>query len=129
MSEAAAGTTGPVVEGIFVPQGSDGRTHLLVSRCPHCGARAFPARERCAGCSADGLSIEEAATSGAIVSWTTQPGSTPPRVIAQVRLDDGLVVQGVVQAGLETVAIDMPVHTVTMPLDAENGVTYAFAPV
>lgn len=115
---------------IFVPEGADGETHLLVSRCA-CGALAFPPRERCAACGNPVATVEEAPTNGIIFSWTTQPGSQPPRVVALVRLENGMVVQGFVDASVDSVTIDLPVRTIAVPFrpdDEESPLSYAFAP-
>jgi uncharacterized OB-fold protein len=118
----------PAVAGVFEPVGSDGRTHLLVSRCP-CGARRFPPRERCEACGQPISTMEEAAAAGTIYSWTTQPGTEPPRVVALVELDDGLRVQGFVEAAADEVGIGQRVRTVTVPFAERSGefVSYAFA--
>ena len=118
----------PVAEGVFVPAGSDGQAHLLVSRCS-CGAVAFPARKRCAACGIPIDAIEEAPTNGVIHTWTTQPGTQPARVVALIKLDSGLTVQGFVQDSAEGVSIDQRVRTVAVPFDqtGESGaLSYAF---
>jgi uncharacterized OB-fold protein len=122
----------PVVEGIFTPQGADGEVHLLCSRCV-CGALAFPQRERCAACSSTELTVVEAPAEGIIYSWTTTPGGNPPRVVAQVRLANGLMVQGYVAAEPGAVRIDQAVRTCLVPAgtgaDGEPLVSYAFEPI
>ncbi|MGD9935508.1 MAG: Zn-ribbon domain-containing OB-fold protein [Dehalococcoidia bacterium] len=118
----------PVAEGMFVPVGSDGQAHLLISRCS-CGAIAFPPRKRCAACGIPIETIEQAPTNGVIHTWTTQPGTQPPRVVALVKLDGGLTVQGFVDAPVDAVSIDQRVRTVAVPFDraAESGaLSYAF---
>lgn len=121
----------PVVDGVFVPEGRDGQVHLLVSRCS-CGAVAFPARKRCAACGSPVAAIEEAPSTGVIHTWTTQPGTQPPRVVALVKLDSGITVQGFVEAPPGGVSIDQRVQTVAVPFDRadESGpLSYAFKPL
>jgi len=121
----------PLVEGIFTPEGADGLTHLLTSRCA-CGAVAFPPRVRCAACSGTELTVTEAPNEGAIYSWTTGPGETP-RVVAQVVFEGGLMVQGYVTAPPADVRIGQRVRTEAVPAGwADDGtpvLSYAFAPV
>lgn len=113
-----------------MPAGADGTAHLLFSRCD-CGAKAFPARKRCAACSGTGVSIEEAPGEGLIYSWTTGPGETP-RVVAQVILANGLMVQGYVNAPPAAVRIEQRVRTVAVPAGwADDGtpvLSFAFSP-
>ena len=122
----------PVVEGLFTPRGADGRVHLLCSRCA-CGALAFPQRQRCAACSGTELTVVEAPAEGVIYSWTTAPGGNPPRVVAQVLLGNGLMVQGCVAAEPGAVQIDQAVRTCLVPAgygdDGEPLVSYAFESV
>lgn len=121
-----------VVEGIFTPHGADGLVHLLCSRCD-CGALAFPQRERCAACSGTDLTVVEAPAEGVIYSWTTTAGGNPPLVVAQVRLANGLIVQGYVTAEPGAVHIDQAVRTCLVPADfSDDGeplVSYAFEPI
>lgn len=122
----------PIVEGVFTPHGADGKVHLLCSRC-ECGALAFPARKRCAVCSSPNLTVVEAPSEGVIHSWTTTTFGDPPRVVAQVRLANGLMVQGYVSAAPGEVAIDQVVRTCLVPADyGDDGVpliSYAFEPI
>jgi uncharacterized OB-fold protein len=122
----------PVVEGVFTPRGADGLAHLLCSRCA-CGALAFPQRERCAACSGTDLTVVEAPAEGVIYSWTTTAGGDPPLVVAQVRLVNGLMVQGYVTVEPSAVHIDQAVRTCLVPADfSDDGeplLSYAFEPI
>ena len=121
-----------MVEGVFTPKGADGQAHLLCSQC-ECGALAFPARKRCAACSSPNLTLVEAPSEGVIYSWTTSPFGDSPRVAAQVRLANGLMVQGYVSAAPGDVQIDQAVRTCLVPADyGDDGVplvSYAFEPI
>jgi uncharacterized OB-fold protein len=71
---------------------------LLGSRCPTCGATAWPSRAVCHRCRA-GMEISTPlATTGQLLShttvWVERAHLTPPYVIGQVRLDDGTLLFG-----------------------------------
>jgi uncharacterized OB-fold protein len=128
----------PLLDEIFELSGADGQPHLLVSHCPHCGAFAFPARERCARCSARDLPREPAPGRGTLYTWTVirelgklREGFVP-YVIGQVDLAKGLRVMGIVKAAPETLSVGMPVRTALIGQgrdeDGTERVGYAFEP-
>jgi uncharacterized OB-fold protein len=122
----------PAVPGVFVAEGSDGQPHLLLSSCD-CGATAFPPRSRCQVCGKPVERTIEAPANGAVYSWTTQPGTKPPRVVALVKLDGGPTVQGFIDADAADVRIGQAVRTVVVPFpssaEGSEFSSYAFAPV
>ena len=71
---------------------------LLGSRCPGCGEHFYPPRYVCLNCYHEGLEEVALSTRGELYSFTIArvalPGTlmTPPYVIAQVRLTEGVQV-------------------------------------
>jgi len=119
--------------------GEDGRPHLLVSRCDECGARAFPARERCARCCGRRQSVMEAPAEGTLYTYTIvrelgkQREGFVPYALGQVDLADDLRIMGIILASPATVEIGMRLRTSLLPQgkDEEGNplVGYGFAPV
>jgi uncharacterized OB-fold protein len=115
-------------ESLVSAPAADGSVRLLLSRC-ECGAVAFPPRSRCAACSGTNISIVEAPGTGTVFSWTTMPGTEPPRVVGMVKLSDGAVVQGYIAAPRESMRVDLPVRSVAAPIPGSEDAGYAFEPI
>jgi uncharacterized protein len=113
-----------VVEGLFVePQEPDGRARLIGSRCPSCGESFFPRRHVCLRCYHEGLDDTEIGAHGTLWSYTEARQQSPaaviqvPYVIAQVKVDEGPVVQALLteregsglQVGMELELIVAPI--------------------
>ena len=117
----------------------DGLPHLMVSRCDDCGARAFPARERCARCSGLSLRLEEAPAEGTLHTYTVvrelgkQREGFVAYALGQVDLADDLRVMGIIMGNPESVEIGMRLSTGLLPQgkDEEGNpqVGYGFIPV
>lgn len=75
------------------PRYDRAQRRLVGSRCPACGAMAWPARAGCHGCGRPAPMETAFATSGQLRTFTTMwigPETIPaPYVIGQVRLDEG----------------------------------------
>ena len=111
----------PVAEGVF-REGADG-PRLIGSRCPACGSLAFPQADYChnPGC---GERAQEAllGPTGVIWSYTVLHYPPPeafqvadvPYAVAQVDLDEGIRVSGMVSAAgdLDSIEVGMPVDLV-----------------
>jgi uncharacterized OB-fold protein len=141
MSAAKANHKKPtaLLDDVLRVEGEDGRPHLLVSRCDECGARAFPARERCARCSGQSQSLLEAPAEGELYTYTVvrelgkQREGFVAYALGQVDLADDLRVMGIILADPESVEIGMRLSTSLLPQgkDEEGNpqVGYAFAPI
>ncbi len=141
MSTAEANEKKPkaLLDDVLRVEGEDGRPHLLVSCCDECGARAFPARERCARCCGQKQSLREAPADGTLYSYTVvrELGKLREGFVAyalgQVDLADDLRVMGIILGSPENVEIGMRLRTNLLPQgnDEEGSplVGYGFAPV
>ena len=112
---------------------------LLGSRCPQCGEHFYPPRYVCLNCFHEGLEEVALSTHGELYTFTIAraalPGTlmTPPYVIAQVRLPDGVsVATGLTDVDPETVRIGMPLELVVEKalVDSEGNdlMTFKFRP-
>jgi uncharacterized OB-fold protein len=76
--------------GVFNPNGPT----LFGSRCSACGALHHPPRDVCPECLSDSVERCSLACEGEIVALThirlKDPGLIEPRVVGEVRLDDGI---------------------------------------
>ena len=128
-----------LLDDVLRVEGEDGRPHLLVSCCDECGARAFPARERCARCGAQQQSLLEAPAEGTLYSYTVvrelgklREGFVPYALV-QVDLADDLRITGIILGSPESVKIGMRLCTGLLPQgkdeDGNPLFGYGFAPV
>jgi len=112
---------------------------LLGSRCPQCGEHFYPPRYVCLNCYHEGLEEVALSTSGELYSFTIArvalPGTlmTPPYVIAQVQLTEGVQVATVLtEIDPEAVRIGMPLELVVekASVDSEGNdvMTFKFRP-
>ena len=112
---------------------------LLGSRCPGCGEHFYPPRYVCLNCYYEGLKEVPLSTRGELYSFTIArvalPGTlmTPPYVIAQVRLTEGVQVATVLtDIDPETARIGMPLELVVekASVDSEGNdvMTFKFRP-
>ena len=112
---------------------------LLGSRCPQCGEHFYPPRYVCLNCYHEGLEEVALSTRGELYTFTIAraalPGTlmTPPYVIAQVRLPEGVSVATVLtDVDPETVRIGMPLELVVEKalVDSEGNdlMTFKFRP-
>lgn len=132
----------PLREGMFeMPESLEGKPRLYAQRCTACG-EVFNTTQRafCANCGKPALERVLLGTQGTIYTYTivhqALRGSlmTPPYVIAQIRMPEGVVVQ-TIMTGLEPaqVRIGMPVEIclkeVSQSEEGEPLVTYFFRPL
>jgi len=112
---------------------------LLGSRCPGCGEHFYPPRYVCLNCYHEGLEEVALSTRGELYSFTIArvalPGTlmTPPYVIAQVRLTEGVQVASVLtDIDPEAAHIGMPLELVVekASVDSEGNdvMTFKFRP-
>ena len=112
---------------------------LLGSRCQQCGEHFYPPRYVCLNCYHEGLEEVALSTRGELYTFTIAraalPGTlmTPPYVIAQVRLPEGVSVATVLtDVDPETVRIGMPLELVVekASVDSEGNdvMTFKFRP-
>ena len=131
LSDVQSPSPRPVRDGLFQfdpPQ-------LLGSRCSACGTAAFPARDFCPKCAADGPHQAVALSPrGTVFSYTVvhqAPAGRPtPYVLAYVDLPDQVRVMAQVDAPPGVMRIGMPVRLVLKPVGEDGGVPvigYAFA--
>ncbi len=96
---------------------ADGALHLLGMRCPHCGAKAFPARSVCHACGRDdGMETVELVPTGTLYSFAeihaAPKGFPTPYVIGFVDLDDGVRLLGQVEHRAAELGMDEKVQLV-----------------
>jgi uncharacterized OB-fold protein len=128
-----------LLDDVLRVAGADGHPHLLVSCCDECGARAFPARERCARCCGQKRSLQEAPAEGTLYTYTVvrelgkQREGFVAYALGQIDLADDLRVIGIIMGSPESVEIGMRLRTSLLPQgnDEEGSplVGYGFAPV
>jgi uncharacterized OB-fold protein len=128
-----------LLDDVLRVEGEDGRPHLLVSCCDECGARAFPARERCARCCGQSQSLREAPAEGTLYSYTVVRELGKQRegfvafALGQVDLADDVRVTGIILGSPESVGIGMRLRTSLLPQGKDEAgnprVGYGFAPV
>lgn len=63
---------------------------LLLPRCTACGRHHWYPRGICPHCLSGAIEWTESTGAGSVYSHTTQPASPVPRVLAYVRLDEGV---------------------------------------
>jgi uncharacterized OB-fold protein len=86
---------------------------LMGSRCPACATVIWPGRSACPTCATAGPDEVALARHGELLSWTRVfvplAGMEAPFILAQVRLDDGVLLfghlRGVPESGVKRVAI------------------------
>ncbi len=89
----------PLREGIFTMPAAGEEPRLIGCRCPKCGESYFPPRKICLACGGEGLEQALLGPRGEVSTYTIVHQKTagslvqPPYAIAQVRLDQGVVVQ------------------------------------
>ena len=128
----------PIADGLFT---ETPEPRLLGSRCPSCGAQAFPATGYCRRC---GEETEPAqfGPHGVVWSYTIMHYQMPspfevadvPYAVAQVDLDEGLRVSGLLTSiDFEDLAVGSEVELVIEPIrvNAEGRpvMTWKFAPL
>jgi hypothetical protein len=112
---------------------------LMGCRCPQCGEHFYPPRYVCLNCYHEGLDEVALSTRGELWTFTIAraalPGTlmTPPYVIAQVRLPEGVSVATVLtDVDPETVRVGMPLELVVEKalVDSEGNdvMTFKFRP-
>jgi len=137
MSEAATERKQVPLKGARLRLGDS--PALLGSRCPQCGEHFYPPRYVCLNCFHEGLEEVALSTHGELYTFTIAraalPGTlmTPPYVIAQVRLPEGVSVATVLtDVDPETVRIGMPLELVVEKalVDSEGNdlMTFKFRP-
>ena len=137
MQEAPAERTQVPIKGARLRLGES--PALMGSCCPQCGEHFYPPRYVCLNCYQEGL--EEVALSRRGELWTftiaraALPGTlmTPPYVIAQVRLPEGVSVATVLtDVDPEAVRIGMPLDLIVekASVDSEGNdvMTFKFRP-
>jgi len=137
MQEAPAERTQVPIKGARLRLGES--PALMGSRCPQCGEHFYPPRYVCLNCYQEGL--EEVALSRRGELWTftiaraALPGTlmTPPYVIAQVRLPEGVHVATVLtDVDPEAVRIGMPLELVvekaSVDTEGNDVMTFKFRP-
>ena len=123
----------------------DEQPQLIGSRCPACGATAFPAQARCPKCSAAGMAELTLPRRGTLIAWTTQgfPPGPPyqgptgsqfePFGVGLVQLGDIIRVEGrLTESDPAKLEFGMQVELTMIPLTSVDGdeiVTFAFQPV
>ena len=137
MQEAPAERTQVPIKGARLRLGES--PALMGSRCPQCGEHFYPPRYVCLNCYHEGLEEVALSTRGELYSFTIArvalPGTlmTPPYVIAQVRLPEGVSVATVLtDVDPEAVRIGMPLELVVekASVDSEGNdvMTFKFRP-
>ncbi len=98
MSENAASAekkTIPLQEGLFA-QGSDGKYHLIASRCNSCKRTFFPKRKYCGKCGASDVEVINLSDRGKVFSFTLVDRKSlytiiePPYMEAEVEMPEGV---------------------------------------
>ena len=137
MQEAPAERTQGPIKGARLRLGES--PALMGSRCPQCGEHFYPPRYVCLNCYHEGLEEVALSTRGELWTFTIAraalPGTlmTPPYVIAQVRLPEGVSVATVLtDVDPEAVRIGMPLDMVVekASVDSEGNdvMTFKFRP-
>jgi len=112
---------------------------LLGSRCPQCGEHFYPPRYVCLNCYHEGLEEVALSTRGELYSFTIArvalPGTlmTPPYVIAQVRLTEGVQVATVLteidpEAARIGMALELVVEKASVDSEGNDVMTFKFRP-
>jgi uncharacterized OB-fold protein len=112
---------------------------LLGSRCPQCGEHFYPPRYVCLNCYHEGLEEVALSTRGELYSFTIAraalPGTlmTPPYVIAQVQLTDGVQVATVLteidpEAARIGMALELVVEKASVDSEGNDVMTFKFRP-
>ncbi len=112
---------------------------LLGSRCPGCGEHFYPPRFVCLNCFHEGLEEVALSTRAELYTFTIAraalPGTlmTPPYVIAQVQLPEGVSVATVLtDIDPEAVRIGMPLELIvekaSVDSDGNDVMTFKFRP-
>jgi len=91
---------------------SDGQC-LVGTRCPECSTLIWPGRSACPSCGTFGLDEAPLAREGDLLSWTRVfvplAGIEAPFILAQVRLDDGVLLfghlRGTPESGVKRVTV------------------------
>jgi len=137
MQEAPAERTQVPIKGARLRLGES--PALMGSRCPQCREHFYPPRYVCLNCYHEGLEEVALSTRGELWTFTIAraalPGTlmTPPYVIAQVRLPEGVSVATVLtDVDPEAVRIGMPLDMVVekASVDSEGNdvMTFKFRP-
>ena len=112
---------------------------LLGSRCPGCGEHFYPPRYVCLNCYHEGLEEVALSTRGELYSFTIArvalPGTlmTPPYVIAQVRLTEGVQVATVLtdidpEAARIGMSLELVVEKASVDSEGNDVMTFKFRP-
>lgn len=133
MSEAAAASVTPVIEGWFT---TGPEPALLASRCTTCGSVFFPRTEgfcRNPGCEGEDFEVTELSRRGTVWSYTDAQYQPPPPYIpatdpyvpfalAAVELPEGIVVLGQLADGygVEDVRVGTEVELVVETLHTDE---------
>jgi uncharacterized OB-fold protein len=91
----------PIREGIFrIPSESEGRPHLLGSRCKVCGRVSFPPRKVCSKCFSEEMESIPLSSKGKLYTYTIigypPPGLAAPYAIGYVDLPEGVRVFSII---------------------------------
>ncbi|BBZ24286.1 Zn-ribbon domain-containing OB-fold protein [Mycolicibacter hiberniae] len=127
-----------------IMQMTDAGLRLLGGRCQDCGDTAFPRRDSCGSCGADGVVEAQLAIRGTLWSWTIQrfPPPSPPYVptgddftpfgLGYVELPGEVIIETrLTCADPDRLRIGMPMRLVGIEVPTEEGTTataFAFAP-
>ena len=122
-----------------LPRSPGERAALEGSRCPQCRSTFYPPRYVCLNCFQEGLAAVALSTHGKVWTFTIARMSLPgsfvkaPYVIAQVELQDGVTVPGVLDGvDPEAVRIGMPVELVvekvSVNAEGEDVMVFKFRP-
>jgi len=112
---------------------------LLGSRCPGCGEHFYPPRYVCLNCYHEGLEEVALSTRGELYSFTIArvalPGTlmTPPYVIAQVQLTEGVQVATVLteidpESARIGMALELVVEKASVDSEGNDVMTFKFRP-
>jgi len=132
----------PVKDGLFlIPSDPDEKPKLMASKCPRCGAVAFPKRVRCQNCQAEEGKTIYLKARGKLYTFTSVLNRPPmfyrgevPYLLGYVQLPEGIRIRTLLaNCALEDLTVGMDMELLIDKLhDDEEGnevVTYKFQPI
>jgi uncharacterized OB-fold protein len=109
-----------------------GAVRLRGSACEGCGAKLFPRRERCPKCGVETAPVD-LASCGTVYSYVVGHEPHPlfedyplPRVAAQVDLDDGVRVLGLLRSGEPAIGARCRLAPMEVSIDGRAWIAYCF---
>ena len=128
----------PLQEGLF-EQGSDGKYHLLASRCNACKRTFFPKRKYCGKCGSEDVQVIHLSDRGRVYSFTQVDRKSmytiiePPYMEAEVEMPEGVSVYTIldkcdpqtVNFGME---VEVYVEKVKQDEQGNDVIAYKFKP-